>query len=272
MSEYLEGIYPNLSHEEYHAMTDVISNSYLGRLDHCPAAARIPMPETPALAFGRAFHSFTLDGLQSFGRDFAVAPAWDRRTKEGRAAYEAFVKESIGKTVISEEDFKTIEDMFQAIAEHPIAAKLLMEGRSEMSVFWIDEETKLPCKCRPDRIPDGDHGVILDLKTVRNASIHAFTSAVMSFGYAREAGMYIEGFNAVTNAKVDAFVFICVEKEPPYRTEIYTLEDLFLEYGKQEFRRLINLEAECRKNDCWPHWKNEEIRTLYLPNYAGGDL
>jgi hypothetical protein len=268
----MEGIYPNLSHEEYHAMVDVVSNSYLGRLDHCPAAARIPMPETPALAFGRAFHAYVLDGEESFNSTFAVAPVADRRTKEGKAIYEAFSKESVGKTVISPEDHETIQDMFSALATHPIAAKLLMEGRSEMSVFWTDETTKLPCKCRPDRIPDGDHGVILDLKTVRSASIHAFTSACMSYGYAREAGMYIEGLNAVTNAKVDAFVFICIEKEPPYRTEIYTLEDLFLEYGKQEFRRLITIEAECRKHDFWPHWKNEEIKTLYLPNYAGGNL
>ena len=141
-----------------------------------------------------------------------------------------------------------------------------------MSVFWTDEKTGLPCKCRPDRIPAGDHGVILDLKSVRSADIHAFTSACMTYGYAREAGMYIEGFNAVSNAKVDAFVFICVEKEPPYRTEVYTLEDLFIEYGRKEFHRLINIEAECRKNDLWPHWKNQEIRNLYVPNYAGGGL
>jgi hypothetical protein len=266
------GIYPNISHDAYHKMTEVVSNSYLGRLNHCPASANIPMAETPALTFGRAFHSFILDGVKSFQRDFAVSPGIDKRTKEGKAAYALFCEESGDKTVISQDDMDSIEEMYGAIVTHPIAAKLLMEGRSEMSVFWTDEKTGLPCKCRPDRIPDGDHGVILDLKSVRSAEIHAFTSACMTYGYAREAGMYIEGFNTVSSAKVDAFVFICVEKEPPYRIEVYTLEDLFIEYGKKEFRRLINIEKECRDNDFWPHWKNEEIKTLYLPNYAGGDL
>jgi hypothetical protein len=266
------GIYPNISHSEYHAMKDVVSNSYLQRLNACPAAAKVPMVETPALTFGRAFHSFVLDGEESFKRDFAVLPDMDRRTKEGKAAYALFCEESGDKTIIDAENMETSEAMYSALATHPIAAKLLLEGRSEMSVFWTDEETGLSCKCRPDRIPDGDHGVILDLKTVRSAEIHAFTSACMSYGYAREAGIYIEGLNAVSSSKVDAFVFICIEKDAPYRVEVYTMEDLFIEYGKKEFHRLIGIEAACRESGFWPHWKSDEIKTLYLPNYAGGDL
>jgi len=267
-----KGIYPNIPHAEYHAMTEIVSNSYLGRLDKCPAAAKVPMGETAALTFGRAYHSFVLDGSESFGRDFAVAPAMDKRTKEGKAAYAMFCEELAGKTVIDQSDMDAIEAMYGSLLVHPIASSLLIEGRSEMSVFWTDEETGLPCKCRPDRIPDGDHGVILDLKSVRSAEIHAFTSACMSYGYAREAGMYIEGFNAVSSVKVDAFVFICQEKDPPYRVEVFTMEDLFIEYGQKEFHRLIAIEAECRKNNFWPNYKYEEMRTLYLPNYAGGEL
>lgn len=266
------GIYPKISHKEYHDMKDVVSNSYLGRLNHCPASAKVPQEETPALTFGRAYHSFVLDGQESFDREFAVEPETDKRSKEGKAAYAAFCEKNGDKTVISQDDFQSICDMYSALAVHPIAAKLLLEGRSEMSVFWTDEDTGLPCKCRPDRIPEGDHGVILDLKTVRSADIHSFTSACMTYGYAREAGMYIEGFNSVSSAKVDAFVFICQEKDTPYRVEVYTMEDMFIEYGRKEFHRLIGIEKECRDNGFWPHWKNKEIRQLYLPNWAGGEL
>ena len=271
------GIFPNVSHDEYHKMTDIVSNSYLGRLDKCPAAAKVPMEDTPALLFGRVLHSYILDGLKGFTASFImVDPMPTKPTKRSAektiTAYAEWQKTLNGMTAISIEDYNTLGEMYGAIATHPIASKLLMEGRSEMSVFWTDEKTGLPCKCRPDRIPDGDHGVILDLKSVRSADIHAFTRAVMEYGYAREAGMYIEGFNAVSNAKIDAFVFICVEKEAPFRTEVYTLEDLFIEYGKQEFRRLIEIEAECRKRGYWPNYKNDGIRQLYLPNWAGGSL
>lgn len=264
------GIYHNISHDEYHKMTDIISNSYLGRLDKCPAAAKVPQKETSAMIFGRAFHSFLLDGEESFQRGFAVLPGMDRRTKEGKAAYASFCGESADKTIIDQENHEKIKAMYGAVAVHPMAGPLLLKGRSEMSIFWTDEETKLPCKCRPDRIPDGGHGVILDLKSVVSADIGAFTRQCITFGYGREAGIYIEGFNAVCSAKVDAFVFICVEKEEPYRTEVYTMEDLFIDYGKREFHRLLAIEAECRKTGIYPNWKNEGIRTLYLPNWAGG--
>ena len=260
-----QGIYPNISHSEYHAMKDIVSNSYLQRLNECPASARLPMEETPALIFGRAFHSFLLDPKESFDRDFAVCHSNDQRTK----IWKEFAEQNKGKTIIGHDDYIKIGEMYGAIATHPLAAPLLMKGRSEMSVFWTDEETGLPCKCRPDRIPDGDHGVILDLKTVRNADVHAFTRACMTYGYAREAGMYISGFNAVSSAKVDSFMFIVIEKEPPYRTEVYVMEDLFVEHGQSEFHRLLRIEKECREKNLWPHWKNEAIRGLFLPYYAG---
>lgn len=270
MSDYLTGIFPGISHAEYHSMTEYVSNSYLGRLDRCPAAAKVPQEDTPTFAFGRAFHSFLLDGSDTFVKNFTVAPEINRRTKDGKEAWEKFYERNKDKTVISIEDMTTIEDMYSAVSIHPIATALLNKGRSETSIFWTDDETGLRCKVRPDRIPDGDHGVILDLKTVQSADIMAFTRSVMNYGYAREAGMYIEGFNSVSNAKVDAFCFICVEKEKPYRVEVYTLEDLFIDYGKKEFRRLIQIEAECRKRQFWPNWKYGEIRELYLPNWAGG--
>jgi len=98
------GIYPNISHASYHAMKDVVSNSYLQRLNQCPAAAKVPMIETPALTFGRAFHSFVLDGQESFERDFAVLSPMDRRTKEGKAAYALFCEKSGDKTIIDDQE------------------------------------------------------------------------------------------------------------------------------------------------------------------------
>jgi exodeoxyribonuclease VIII len=267
-----DGLFPDIKHKVYHAMGDIVSNSYLGRLDKCPANAKIPMPDTPTLIFGRAFHSIVLDGLESFHKNFAVLPDTDRRTKEGKAAYALFCEESGDKDIISVADYEILAEMFSAIAVHPIASKLMLEGRSEMSVFWTDLETGLPCKFRPDRIPDGEHGVILDLKSVRDADVHAFTRAVVNYGYAREAAFYIDGFNAVSSAKVDAFIFICVEKEKPYRTEVYVLDELFVEDGRREYRRLMQVEAECRKNQFWPNFQYSEIMPIFMPGWMGGKL
>jgi hypothetical protein len=267
-----DGLYPDIDHAKYHAMTDEVSNSYLSRLDKCPANAKIPLEDTPTLLIGRAFHSILLDGLETFKKDFAVLPDMDRRTKDGKLAYAQFCEENGGKQIISLDDYESIAAMYSAVATHPIASKLLLEGKSEMSVFWTDQRTGLPCKCRPDRIPDGDHGVILDLKSVRDADAHAFTRDIMRYGYARQAAFYIDGFNAVSDAKVDAFVFICVEKVAPYRTEVYVLDDPFIEFGRQEYRWLLDVEKDCREKNEWVNYKHSEIHTLSMPGWAGGSL
>jgi hypothetical protein len=84
--------------------------------------------------------------------------------------------------------------------------------------------------------------------------------------------MYTDGFNAVSSTTVDAFVFVCVEKEEPYRVEVYTLDDNFMFYGAGEYHRLLRLEKECRENQVWPNFKNDGIKTLFLPKWAAIDL
>ncbi len=263
------GLYPNISHKEYHAL-ERVSNSYLGRLDKCPASAKLPSEETAALIFGRAFHCYTLEGQEAFKKEFAVAPQCDRRTKAGKAVFEDFETLHPNHTILTQADLETIEGMYNAVAFHPFASKLLTEGRSEISVLWTDEETGLDCKCRPDRIPDGDHGVIVDVKTVRDASEYGFQKSVVNYGYARQAGMYTEGYNSVCSGKVDAFVFICVEKEPPYRTEVYVLDDDFVEWGRNEFHRLLNIEKECRQKEFYPHYRNAGAGQIMMPAYLYG--
>jgi hypothetical protein len=263
------GIFPNISHEEYHADDSAISNSYLGRLAKCPANAKVKQEETAALVFGRSAHSYILEGEDAFFSQFAVYPKYmDRRTKEGKQEYLGFLEANRGKTVISEDDYDTITAMTDSIIRHPFAVKLLSEGRSEQSVYWVDKETGIYCKCRPDRIPDGDHGVIVDVKTTTDARPKQFRSSVISYGYDRQAGFYTEGYNAVCSGKVDAFIFIAVEKTEPYMVACYTLSDTFLEYGKIKFHQLLDLEKRCRETDEWPSYQDAELQELELPMWA----
>ena len=263
------GIYPNISHKEYHDDASAVSNSYLSKLAKCPANAWVKQEETAALLFGRATHSYILEGPDAFFKEFAVFPKYmDRRTKEGKQEYLGFQEANRGKDVISEDDYDTITSMADSVIRHPFACKLLSQGRSEQSVYWTDKETGIYCKCRPDRIPDGDHGVIVDLKTTTDARPKQFLSSVLSYGYDRQAGMYIEGLNEVSNVKVDAFIFIVVEKTAPYMVATYTLSDTFLSYGKIKFHNLLELEKQCRENDEWPSYQDAELQELQLPNWA----
>jgi hypothetical protein len=260
------GLFPNISHNDYHKI-EAVSNSYLSRLSKCPAAAKIPQEETPAMILGGAFHSLLLEGEVAFSYRFAVADAVDKRTKEGKAWWAKFQADNPDKTIISKDDLDNMQEMANAVIKHPFAIKCLAEGRSEMSVFWVDEETGLYCKCRPDRIPDGDHGVIVDVKTTQNADKRAFAHTVNRYGYDRQAAFYIDGFNAECSAKVDAFIFIAVEKDPPYKVGCYTLSEGDISVGRTKYRELIAKERVCRENGEWPHYDDEGLVELWMPNY-----
>lgn len=269
------GIYHNISSKDYHAMTDIVSNSYLGRLAKVPAAAKIPQDETEAMKFGRAFHCFVLEGEEAFNKYFTVIDIFPtkpnkRSTQKTIDTYNQWLQGLCGQQPVSLDDMQTIHKMHEAVMNHPFASKLLKEGISETTIIWQDEETGLQCKVRPDRIPDGNKGVVLDLKSTTNAARNAFQSDCVKFGYAREGAMYLEGFGRLTGALYQDLIFslIAVEKEEPYRCEVYTLESDFLEYGYGEFHRLLQLEKICRDNNYWPHYQNAGAESLFKPAYV----
>ena len=278
------GIYDTISSHEYHrVLTDVVSNSYLGRLERCPAAARILDEETPALLFGRALHSFVLEPA-SFNKEFAVVPDLpvfrkNKNTNDYKAAFADFQASSAGKQVVSRDDFDTISQMNEAIMANPRVKELLTGGRREVTVIWQDKDIIVPstgdtiegtglwCKARPDLIPDSANGVVLDLKTTRNAAPHPFQSSVVSYGYARQGAMLLHGLQQVTGTPYDLFAFIAVETDPPYRTEVYALDDQFLKYGYGEFKRLMRIENYCREQNYWPNFTPANLTDLHQASF-----
>lgn len=60
------------------------------------------------------------------------------------------LKEIGDKILLSAADAADIERAAKFVTAHPTAAKAITGGQSEVSVFWLDEETGLPLKCRPD--------------------------------------------------------------------------------------------------------------------------
>lgn len=262
------GLYTNIPAKYYHNLPiEIVSNSYLSRLNKTPAHTRVKQKETPALLFGRAVHSYVLEGATAFFQEFSIPPSVDRRTKEGKEIWSKFQLANSDKALIAEEDFVTITEMDIAVKSHPFAKELLAEGISEQTVIWADEETGILCKCRTDRTPSGNKMVLVDLKSTGDASEYAFGKSVLNYGYARQAAFYTEGVSKVTGQKFDAFCFIAVESEPPYRTEVYVLDAEYLSWGWTQVHRLLRLEKECRDNGSWPNYQVRGAQDLFKPVY-----
>jgi hypothetical protein len=80
-----------------------------------------------------------------------------------------------------------------------------------------------------------------------------------------QAALYMDGYNVASGMKADAFVFVVAELEAPYRTEVYSMDSEFVEVGRREVRRLLQIEKVCREGGYWPHYVTSDIREIYCP-------
>lgn len=261
------GIYLDFDETAYHSLPpEIVSNSYLSRLDKCPANARVSQDTTPTLEFGQAVHSFVLEGKAIFDERFAIAPAVDRRTVDGKEAWNKFVGSSEGKTVIKAEDFVKIYGINEAVRAHPFAAELLADGTPEVTAIWEDKKTGMTCKCRTDWVT-GQGNYLVDLKTAKDSGDYGFGKSVSTYRYFQQNSFYKKGYEIASGTKVEAFIFIAVEKEFPFRTEIYTLDEDYVEWGNAEVARLMQIEVDCRKKGHYDHFVNKGCGLITMPGY-----
>ena len=222
-----------MTNSEYHA-NKAVSKSDLDLINRSPLhyinAAQNPKEQTESMLFGSVVHKLVLEP-ETFAAEYIAAPKCDRRTKEGKARWQEFIDNITTETVISEEMLTEATAVAEAIRKNPVADKLLKGGKSEESYFWTDSVTGIECKCRPDYLrPDG---IVVDLKTTENASPEKFVKSAYDYRYYVQAWWYLHGLK---QCGIDAhdFIFIAVEKKPPYAVCVYAADDLMLQLGERE--------------------------------------
>ena len=171
-----------------------ISRSELWRMHESPEKFRYyrenPPEPTPALLFGQVVHKLLLQP-ETFDDDFAVAPNIDRRTKDGKEAYNAFLTASEGKSIVTADMYETAQSMAQRALQEPFVAKLL-NGQKEVPFFWTDEDTGIDCKCRLDCLSEiGENLIIVDYKSCTDASNDGFIRDAIKYGYHFQSAMCI---------------------------------------------------------------------------------
>lgn len=263
----------NISNAEYHA-SNGISKSSLFRIQKSPEWFKYcqdnPQEPTADMILGSAFHTLVLEP-HKFESEFAILPQCDRRCKDGKALYFEFMSRSNGKNIISEEDYQTICGMRDKLLQYKLATALL-KGQIEQSYYWQDDLTGELCRCRPDVIPNLEKPIIVDLKSCRNADTETFLRDSVKLGYDLQAAMYREGIDKITG-KQHSFVFIAVEKTPPYAVNILKADDLFLKRGHEMFRELLGIYHTCKQTNNWYGYMGfaNNINELSLPRWLVAD-
>jgi exodeoxyribonuclease VIII len=256
----------NMPAEEYHSHP-AISKSGLDRLAETPAHYRWyadhreEMPETDALRIGRAFHTMLLEP-KLFDKECAVGPDVSRATKE----WKAFAHENDGKLLLKGDEHRELQAMCASILDHPAARAVLSgKGMIEPSLFWTDETTGVECRARFDWLRFD--GLIVDLKSATDASPETFQGHAWKHRYHVQDAFYREAHERVTGKPAAGFVFLVVEKKPPYAVAVYTMDDAARAAGDVTWRNNLSLYAHCKDDDRWPAY-SPKIETLSPPRWA----
>ncbi len=259
---FVPGVYDTYSNAEYHA-ADGISKSDLDLIHRSPAHYKAARHEdTPALRFGTAFHTLVLEPARFVAEyDFIEG---DRRTKAVKDAIKD--AEAAGKIILTKDEFDAVSGMRDSVFKNRIAATLIDGATIEHSVF--SEIDNVRVKCRPDGW-NVEKGVLFDLKSTEDASSDAFARTVAKYRYHVQDAFYRHVVANATNCDADdlSFIFVTVEKKPPFAVALYTLDELAKLQGWVNAREDLRTFREASERDNWPGY-SPKIETLALPRWA----
>jgi exodeoxyribonuclease VIII len=104
------------------------------------------------------------------------------------------------------------------------------------------------------------------VKTTLDASTDAFCKNAVKLGYDLQTAMYSEGVEKKYGEKPD-FVFLAIEKEPPYAVNIFIASEEFYLHGIDKFREYLGIYHDCKNTGNWWGYlgKSQQVNTLDLP-------
>lgn len=267
------GLYENVPEHIYRCW-QAVGQSALKPFRRSAAHARyehLHPTESASADFGSAIHCVALEPAALETRFAVRPPGIDGRTKEGKAELAKWRDACAGKIVLDKQDsFETLRGVRDALLEHATARELLtLPGFTEVSMRWDLGVT--PCKGRPDRIVAFD-GIetIVDLKSCEDASPQGFARSVEKFAYAIQGAFYIDGASAIEEAE-RRFLWIAVEKSPPYGVAVYEPDLVWLDYARVQYRAWLTEWERCTKSGLWPGY-GLDVQVLEAPQYVAKRL
>lgn len=239
-----------LSNKDYHAAPG-LSKSALDNIEESPKYYKYKLSHpdnlSEALIFGSAYHAEILkdEPLDSIVYITKTQPQKPERDDKGRSP-------------LSEKNLERIKGMTKAFQEDPLARNLVKDALIEVSFFWVDPETEILCKCKPD-LWWIMKCLVGDLKTTTDVTPKKFKRTVRDFRYEVQGAFILDGIRHACQQKgielgsyfPTRFADIAQEKAEPYDIGFFPLGPRTLFSGEVRYKRNLATYAECLRTGVW---------------------
>jgi len=181
-------------------------------------------------------------------------------------------QELAGNSILTQGEYDNLCGIVKSIAAHPAASAALKSGHAEVSLFkrlWRnieDRQRVILRKARLDWVTPGN--AIVDIKTTTDARRDQFGDTMYKLQYYVQAAYYLDIWNDLHPAQPkEVFVFIAVEKKPPYAVNVLEVHQNAIAAGREQYMRDLNILMTCEETESWPAY-GEDISGVDLPQYA----
>lgn len=222
------------------------------------------LADTPALALGRVTHTLVFEPAK-FNAEYAIWTEGDRRGN----AWKEFANAHAHQTIFKPAEIETAIAMAESVRRHPLVQRYLDGGMFEQPIRWVDPDTGLHCKAKPDWLLPKQR-VLLDLKSAVSIDGRKFGAAAARYGYHGQLAHYKNGVSVALDWEPARVIIVAVEKEPPHDVAVFELDEEALFAGSEEVRTLLLQLKACRDADVWPGRYTEE-QALQLPAWMFTD-
>ena len=258
----------DISAEEYHSSSELSRSTAFALNKTSPAHVKYgmdhPSPSSTPLVMGGCLHSAVFEPMKleyEYGAKPAKIDGKSPLTNHYKAEFEHIANQNLGKRWLSQNDYNTCMEMAGAALDNPVLKDYMSDVDSIMEGTGYFTEEGAECKVRLDLFcPSAE--VIIDLKSTIDASERGFAKSVRQYGYDFQACWYLESLRKLGYSPKQ-FIFVCVEKTPPYVTACYTLEAYDIARHREPMRRACKLWASCVSSGIWPGY-SDGVKTLEL--------
>lgn len=277
-----EGEQPAQSNEVYHGPDGFLSSSGIKHMIISPAhfkrlcleAHLLEQEKKEAFELGTVAHSCFLENdystfvaMPDFKPIMGVNSKGNPKVEvTAKAQKEAFEESHQGKIILSHDQHERLTRMMEVIKECRPAQDLLKGSRVEVSFRYLDVESGLKCKFRPD-ILNLEKGYIADYKTAKSASPHEFAKACARLHYHISASHYVKGCDRLFGEVIKTYYFIVQEKSEPYAVAVYELPMDEIRRAHDMRAKILKKIKKCTEQNHWPDF-SEQIIKLHVPGYA----
>lgn len=240
---------------------DRISRGLLFDFSKEPSIAHVMLKDKKGdhYSMGRAIHTAVLEP-HIFEKSFIRGPI-DRRGKKWSDAKDRLTNR---QELLTDGDYVKALQIRDSIWENNPRAKEIIENSiKEVTCFAEDDEGRKH-KARADLLSMYS---ITDLKSTTSVDSDFFSKEIFKHGYHVQAAYYLDVFgNNYPSLSRGTFDFIAVEKEPPYISNVFTLDKAAILLGRETYEKGLALYDSFVQNNkiiTWP-----EPQTIDIPAWA----